>query len=70
MLNDFEIVNTILAELAEQNIVEPVAEPCDCADAHPLDWAEVAGIADEIFDEMYSSAEMMVDSEGNSWCVS
>ena len=56
MLNDFESVNRILAELAEQNIVESVAEPCDCADAHPLDWAEAVGIADEIFDEMYPYA--------------
>lgn len=70
MLNDFEVVNQILAELAEQNIVEPVAEPCDCADAHPLDWAEVTGLMDEVFDEMYPHAEMMVDSDGNSWYVS
>ena len=50
---DFEEVNDILADLANREIVESFAEPCDCADAHPLDWAEVAGILNEVADEMY-----------------
>ena len=68
---DFEEVNAILAELAEKNIVEPLAEPIDASDCHPLDWAEVVGISDEIFDEMYPDAEMktMVDEDGFVWYV-
>lgn len=53
---DFEDVNAILADLAEKNIVEHMAEPIDEPDCHPLDWAEVVGIADEIFDEIYPEA--------------
>ena len=51
MLNDFEDVNRILAEMAEQGIVEPVVEPIDEDTCHPLDWAEVVGV--DIFDEIY-----------------
>ena len=70
MLNDFEIVNDILNQMADEDMLEPMVEPIDCADCHPMDWAEVAGIADDIFDEMYPNAEMMVDGDGNSWYVS
>lgn len=69
MLNDFEDVNRILSELAEANILEPIAEPIDESDSHPMDWAEVVGIADEVFDEMYPGAEL-VDENGFSWYVS
>ena len=48
---DFEDVNRILDELAEQGIVEPVVEPIDEDTCHPLDWAEVVGV--DIFDEIY-----------------
>ena len=66
IFEDTNTINAILAELAEQNIVEPLAEPIDASDCHPLDWAEVVGISDEIFDEMYPDAEMktMVDEDG------
>lgn len=50
---DFEDINRILEELAEQGIVEPMVEPIDEQTCHPLDWAEVVGIQDEIFDEIY-----------------
>ena len=50
---DFEDINRILDELAEQGIVEPMVEPIDEQTCHPLDWAEVVGIQDEIFDEIY-----------------
>lgn len=57
MLHDFEEINAILNEMAEREIVEPMAEPIDEADCHPLDWAEVVGVVDEIFDEIYPEAE-------------
>lgn len=53
MLNDFEVVNAILAELAEQDIIEPMVEPCDEAGSHPLDWAEAAGLFDEVAGLIY-----------------
>ena len=55
MSYDFEDVNAILSEMTDDGTVEP----CDEPDCHPLDWAEVAGILDEVFDEMYPEAEMM-----------
>lgn len=70
IFEDTDAINAFLAQLAEQDIVEPVAEPIDCADCHPMDWAEVTGLLDEVFDEIYPNAELMVDSEGKGWYVS
>lgn len=67
MLNDFEIVNDILAQLADEGTIEPMAEPIDCADCHPMDWAEVTGLVDEVVDEIYP--EPMVDGDGIVWYV-
>lgn len=63
MLNDFDNVNAILAELAEQNILEPMVEPIDEDDCHPMDYAEVTGL----WDEMYPEPKTYVDSEGFVW---
>lgn len=65
MLNNFDDVNRILAELAEEGTI--MAEPIDCEDCHPMDWAEVTGLADELSDEIYP--EPMVDSDGIFWYV-
>lgn len=65
MLNDFDDVNRILAELAEQDILEPMVEPIDEPTCHPMDWAEVTGLADELADEIYP--EPMVDENGILW---
>lgn len=70
IFEDTDTINAILADLADREIVEPMAEPIDGSDCHPLDWAEVTGLMDEVFDEMYPHAEMMVDSDGNPWYVS
>ena len=67
MLNDFEDVNRILDELAEQGIVEPVVEPIDEDTCHPLDWAEVVGV--DIFDVVYADAVEMIDEHGETWLV-
>lgn len=56
----YDFANDLLNDLAALDIVsDPMVEPCDEADIHPLDWAEVAGILDEIFDELYPEAEMI-----------
>jgi hypothetical protein len=47
----FEEINAILADLAEQEILEPVAEPIDAADCSPFDYAEVTGLWDEMYPE-------------------
>ena len=57
IFEDTDTINAILAELAEKDIVEPMAEPIDESDCHPMDWAEVVGIADEMFDEIYPQAD-------------
>lgn len=69
IFEDTDAINAILSELAEKEILEPLAEPIDASDCHPLDWAEVVGIADEVFDEIYPGAEM-VDENGQTWYVS
>ena len=53
---DFEHINTILAQLADEGTIEPMAEPCDCADAHPLDWADSVGLFDEVASLLYPEA--------------
>lgn len=64
---DFEDVNAILAEMRDDGMVEPIDEDS----CHPLEWAEVTGLVDEIFDEMYPEAEMqsMLDENGSLWYV-
>jgi len=52
-----DAINAFLNQLANEGMVEPMAEPIDDSNVHPLDWAEVVGIADEIFDEMYPDAD-------------
>ena len=56
MLNDFDDVNRILAELADEGIIEPMAEPCDGSDVHPLDWADAVGLFDEVSAILYPEA--------------
>jgi hypothetical protein len=45
-------INALLDECVMAGVIEPIDEK----DCHPLDWAEVVGIADEIFDEIYPEA--------------
>ncbi len=50
MLNSFDDVNTILAQLAEQGTLEPMIEPIDDpnCEVNFWDWADVVGIVDEL----------------------
>ena len=50
---DLDTINSILTDMADAGIVEPMVEPIDENDCHPLDWAEVVGCADDIFEEIY-----------------
>jgi hypothetical protein len=64
MLN-FDEINDILNDMAQAGIVEPMVEPIDEQDCHPMDYADVTGL----FDEMYPEPEMMVDENGEVWYV-
>ncbi len=45
----YDDVNALLQTLEDEKTVEPIDDPT----CHPMDWAEVIGIADEVFDEIY-----------------
>lgn len=53
---DFEDINRILAELAEDGTLEPMVEPCDESDSHPLDWADAVNLFDEVCAILYPEA--------------
>lgn len=55
-MNDFEHINAVLAQLADEGTIDPVAEPCDWDDVHPLDWAEATGLFDEVSSLLYEEA--------------
>lgn len=48
----YDDVNALLQTLEDGKMVEPIDDP----NCHPMDWAEVVGIADEMFDEIYPEA--------------
>lgn len=54
IFEDTDAINALLSELALANAisVEPIDEPT----CHPMDWAEVTGLADVMFDEIYPEA--------------
>jgi hypothetical protein len=58
MLYDFEDVNAILAELAEQGTIEPMVEPIDDpnVEVNFWDWADIVGAVDDFAPEEYDHA--------------
>lgn len=57
MLNNFDEINDILNAMADEGVVEHMVEPCDDIGIHPLEYADIAGIMNEVFDEMYPYAD-------------
>lgn len=55
---DFEDVNAILNTMADEGIVEPLAEPIDCDDCSPMDYADVTGLWDEMYPEPVDSNDL------------
>ena len=47
----FEAINLILDQMAQEGTIEPMVEPIDEIDAHPMDFADVAGLWDEMYPE-------------------
>lgn len=62
MLHDFDEINGILSQMADNGMIEPIDE----VDCDPFDFAEVTGL----WDEMYPEPEEMVDENGEVWYVS
>jgi hypothetical protein len=61
MLHDFDEINAILSAMHDEGLVEPIDEPS----CHPLEWAEVTGLIEEVMEEIYP--EPMVDEHGILW---
>jgi hypothetical protein len=55
MLHDFDEINAILHSMADEGILEPMVEPIDSDDCHPMDYADVTGLWDEMYPEPVDS---------------
>jgi hypothetical protein len=62
MMNDFQDVNRILAEMTDEGMVEPIDDPT--LEVNFWDWADVVGVVEEF------EPESMVDEDGTLWYVS
>lgn len=52
MLNDFEDVNRILAEMVDDSMIEPIDDPN--VEVNFWDWADVVGVVDEFVEDWYT----------------
>jgi len=59
IFEDTDTINAILAELADREIVEPMAEPIDEVDCSPFDYAEVTGLLDEMYPEPIDADDLV-----------
>lgn len=66
MLNDFDNVNAILNQMADEGMIEPMVEPIDdpSVEVNFWDWADVVDVVDEF------EPQEMVDENGQVWYVS
>lgn len=62
MLNNFDDVNRILAEMRDNGMVEPIDDPT--LEVNFWDWADVVGVVEEF------EPQEMVDEDGTVWYVS
>jgi hypothetical protein len=53
MLNDFEEVNRILAEMVDEGMVEPIDDPN--VEVNFWDWADIVGVVDEYVPVEYTT---------------
>lgn len=49
-----EDLNMLLGSMVDDETIEPIDEP----NCHPLDWADVVGVTNEVFDEIYPNKEI------------
>jgi hypothetical protein len=52
-MNDFEAINDLLNEMADQGMVEPIDDPSINVDF--WDWADVVGVVDDFIPEEYTA---------------
>ena len=52
IMNDFEAINDLLNQMADQGMVEPSDDPSINVDF--WDWADVVGVVDEFIPEEYT----------------
>lgn len=66
MLNDFDSVNDILNQMADEGMIEPMVEPIDdpSVEVNFWDWADVVDVVEEF------EPQEMVDEDGEVWYVS
>jgi hypothetical protein len=66
ILENTDKINALLAQLADEGMVEPMVEPIDDPSIQVdfWDWADVVGIVDEF------EPQTMVDADGFPWYVS
>lgn len=57
MLYDFDDVNQILNQMADEGILEPMIEPIDdpVVEVDFWDWADVVGVVDEYIEPWYTT---------------
>jgi len=65
ILENTDKINALLAQLADEGMVEPMVEPIDDPSIQVdfWDWADVVGIVDEF------EPQTMVDADGFPWYV-
>lgn len=65
MIRDFDEINKVLDEMAQDGTLEPMIEPIDDPSVQVdfWDWVDVLGIADEFV------PEYMLDENGKTWIV-
>jgi len=51
-MNDFEEINDLLNQMADQGMVEPIDDPSINVDF--WDWADVVGVVDDFIPEEYT----------------
>jgi hypothetical protein len=51
-MNDFEAINDLLNQMADQGMVEPIDDPSINVDF--WDWADVVGVVDDFIPEEYT----------------
>jgi hypothetical protein len=63
ILEDTNLINALLNELADKDIVEPMVEPIDDSslEVNFWDWADIVGVVDDF------APEILIDENGKVW---
>jgi hypothetical protein len=63
LLENTDLINALLHELADRDILEPMVEPIDdpSVQADFWDWADIVGVVDDF------APEIMIDEDDKAW---